>query len=520
MGVSSSVNKKGRSRPNTPKTPKSTTPRRGSEDTVDCNGGENQVGESGPRQANVVEDIAPKDTRENQSRDNQVTMSESASPQVEGVSSSQEKSSERVTVTHRSSSMEPKDLMISYSHQDKEKMRMMRDALEKAGISVWVDETGLKAGVEFLNKIGQAIIDAKLFLTLLSTKSATSKYCKDELALAYVSSKPIFPCMIQNHKEVTEVMDFGMRLQLAPIRWFDFSDEDDFQGAFDKLAVSIKQKLTEITDELNQTEKGGAKKKPRQLIRKETRTRLNVHQILPPPEAKIEDFWDLHFKDKESIAVEEFVTAFKKDCTEELSKIGVTLEWIIPVLKEELDEEREDVITKESYEYFCTIDEERIDFWERVKEQALERYTMLEVFSMDSTVRIDAIQNLAKFHTRSVMEAMMDLCADKDDNVRAVATLSLARVTDNKNLRVIRRLLRLLKDRDRLVRQSCCLALGHMRAKQAVPSLVNLWRNDAISNVREAAHIALEKIGGDEAQEAIHITKVLSEEIKALAQQK
>ncbi|XP_063960802.1 uncharacterized protein LOC135155503 [Lytechinus pictus] len=171
MGVSSSVNKKGRSRPNTPKTPKSTTPRQGSEDTVDCNGsvngGENQVGESGPRQANVVEDIALEDTRENQSRDNQVTMSESASPQVEGVSSSQEKSSERVTVTHRSSSMEPKDLMISYSHQDKEKMRMMRDALEKAGISVWVDETGLKAGVEFLNKIGQAIIDAKVHVHVI-----------------------------------------------------------------------------------------------------------------------------------------------------------------------------------------------------------------------------------------------------------------------------------------------------------------------------------------------------------------
>ena len=42
-------------------------------------------------------------------------------------------------------------------------------------------------------------------------------------------------------------------------------------------------------------------------------------------------------------------------------------------------------------------------------------------------------------------------------------------------------------------------------------------RNDAISNVREAAQIALEKIGGDEAKKAMHITKVLSEEIKKLA---
>eukprot|EP00057_Strongylocentrotus_purpuratus_P035544 XP_799955.3 PREDICTED: uncharacterized protein LOC577369 isoform X1 [Strongylocentrotus purpuratus] len=501
MGASSSVHKhkkdKGRISPNTPK----------SGDPIDG---------SNHRQECVVEDIPQK---RNQDGENQevTTKSKSTSPQVEGPSA-QDSQVGMERQTERSSSMEPKDLMISYSHQDRDKMRMMIDALEKAGISVWVDETGLKAGVEFLNKIGQAIIDAKLFLSLLSTRSATSKYCKDELALAYVSSKPIYPCMIQPHKQVTEVMDFGMRLQLAPIRWFDFSDEDDFQGSFDKLATCIKQKLAEITDEANRTE--GSAKKHKQITRKETRTRLNVHQILPPTEAIMKDFWAVHFKNKETVPLEEFMSAFKNDCTEELSKIGVTLEWIIPVLKEELDEERDDIITKESYEYFCTIDEERLDFWDRVKEQALERYTMLEVFSMDSTVRIDAIQNLAKFHTRSVMEAMMDLCADKDDNVRAVASLSLARVADGKNLRVIRRLLRLLKDRDRLVRQSCCLALGHMRAKQAIPSLVQLWRNDAISNVREAAHIALEKIGGDEAQEAIHITKVLSAEIKALAQQK
>ena len=36
------------------------------------------------------------------------------------------------------------------------------ESLENSGISVWVDVTGLKAGVDFLSKIGQAIIDAKV----------------------------------------------------------------------------------------------------------------------------------------------------------------------------------------------------------------------------------------------------------------------------------------------------------------------------------------------------------------------
>lgn len=44
-------------------------------------------------------------------------------------------------------------------------------------------------------------------------------------------------------------------------------------------------------------------------------------------------------------------------------------------------------------------------------------------------------------------------------------------------------------------------------------------RNDFISSVREAAALALEQIGGEEAQKAMHITKVLADEIKMLAKQ-
>ena len=44
-------------------------------------------------------------------------------------------------------------------------------------------------------------------------------------------------------------------------------------------------------------------------------------------------------------------------------------------------------------------------------------------------------------------------------------------------------------------------------------------RNDFISHVREAATVALEQIGGAEAEKAIHITKVLSDEIRTLVQE-
>lgn len=41
-------------------------------------------------------------------------------------------------------------------------------------------------------------------------------------------------------------------------------------------------------------------------------------------------------------------------------------------------------------------------------------------------------------------------------------------------------------------------------------------RNDAISTVRAAALVSLEGIGGPEAESAMHLTKVLTEEIASL----
>ena len=41
-------------------------------------------------------------------------------------------------------------------------MLMLTDKLEAQGISVWVDVASIDAGADFLSKIGEAIIDAKV----------------------------------------------------------------------------------------------------------------------------------------------------------------------------------------------------------------------------------------------------------------------------------------------------------------------------------------------------------------------
>ena len=80
----------------------------------------------------------------------------------------------------------------------------------------------------------------------------------------------------------------------------------------------------------------------------------------------------------------------------------------------------------------------------------------------------------AKFRSRAVVEALIDLLSDNDNNVRTVAAISLAR-TGAREPRVIRALLKTLSSKDRLVRESGCLSLGHLKVEEAVPKIVHLW---------------------------------------------
>ena len=136
---------------------------------------------------------------------------------------------------------------------------------------------------------------------------------------------------------------------------------------------------------------------------------------------------------------------------------------------------------------------------------------MREVFNMDSSVRIDAINNLgkscaslslthlhtptvclcpmylssvyyccscflvAKFGSVAVVEALLDLLDDQEHDVRASACISLAKSKAGDRGLKIDRLMRCLRDTDRFVRESACIALGYLKADSAVPVLLQIW---------------------------------------------
>ncbi|KAL8596904.1 hypothetical protein ACOMHN_065853 [Nucella lapillus] len=424
----------------------------------------------------------------------------------------------------KSAATTPKDLMVSYSHADRDMMLRVREKLDQSGISVWVDVSGLQAGVDFLSKIGEAIIDAKLFISLLSGNCVQSRYCQDELALAYVSDTAIFPLAIEEPANFKSKMDTGMKLQLARYEWTVVNNEN-FDEQLNSLIEKLKSELKR-RNELEEKEKIEGRPK---LERAKSRTKINKtldSKLSSPSDATgvdmmPEKFWRDHFKMADVIDFQQFYGVLSSQFKEQIDEYfqETDQEWLKSIIHRELEvEEDDEKLYKYNFDSFCMIDGMPRPVWERLLNQAMESYAMKDVFNMESSVRVEAIENLGKFRSAAVIDALRDLLTDPDANVRAVASVSLARTEANDPV-TLKFLSKTLNDKDRLVREAGCLALGHLQAKQAVSKLLHLWRNDVISHVREAAKVALDQIGGPEVEKAMHVTKVLADEIRQLTNQ-
>ncbi|EDV22484.1 uncharacterized protein TRIADDRAFT_59119 [Trichoplax adhaerens] len=385
------------------------------------------------------------------------------------------------------------DVMISYSRVNQNVMRKLKDFLI---------ENGLKA-----------------FLIILSKNSATSKYCRDELALAYISNKPIIPVALEKKSEILSVLEFGMKLTLASMEWISLADDMQFDQQLSKIIAAVNTFIcdTDVSEHNNNSVKSQDRLVNRQISKHKKLFHDHEEKDFIRAGEKFIEFLKDYYRMEDTIPWTLFEQKFYEINGPELEKLCSfdNEGWLLGVLYRELEVlEANENVTKQQLLAFT---DNNIDiFWENVEEQAIQSYAMREVFNMDSSVRIPAIMNLSKIKSPAVMEALSDLLTDKDPNIRSVAAISLGRLGVQNNLRITRRLINLLNDSDRLVREAGCLALGHMKAQPAVRKLVKLWRNDTISHVREAAQCALKRIGGEEAEKALHITKVLTEEIRAL----
>lgn len=410
------------------------------------------------------------------------------------------------------------EVMLSYDAEDAAVASKLKGMIGKKGIHAWTADSEATAGTDIFNAIGRIIVDCKIFVFIMSDSSVASKLCQDQLALAYVSKKNIFPVQLNEREDLLAHMDNGMKLQLAGFEWFSLNNDLESESK-----EFVDRVCEEVQSEIEQEKADGSKKDARKAFKRQ-KTLTNLNKSLSKTKISrlhLEDastYWSQSFGKETTISWEKFrnkiLSDFKDDFEETFGEKDT--EWLLSILhREMMVDSSEEMLKKDEYLEFCSVDDVIHPLWLRVQEQARESYAMREVFSMDSSVRVQAIENLGKYKSATVIQALIDLLTDTDVNIQAVAIISLARTGSN-DITTIVNLKKCLKSKDRVVREAACLALGHVKATKAVEALVNLWRNDIISNVREAALVALKNIGGQKASEAIRVTTVLEKEIRAL----
>ena len=126
-------------------------------------------------------------------------------------------------------------IFISYSHKDREFLNQLTMDLEKAGMSVWVDEKKIKVGDPISQKVEEGITGCDYFCLVISGHSGKSKWVDREYRTALnrqLSSNTtlkILPLIIENIK---------LPPLLGDIRYANFSM--DYNIGLNELLDAIK----------------------------------------------------------------------------------------------------------------------------------------------------------------------------------------------------------------------------------------------------------------------------------------
>lgn len=108
------------------------------------------------------------------------------------------------------------DVFISYSRKDTEVANKICAALQKNGITFFIDRQGIGGGMEFPTELAQAILDSQLFLFLASRNSYLSKFTINEIYFAFNKKErnKLLPYVIDD-----STLPVGLEFAFASVNW-------------------------------------------------------------------------------------------------------------------------------------------------------------------------------------------------------------------------------------------------------------------------------------------------------------
>jgi adenylate cyclase len=113
------------------------------------------------------------------------------------------------------------DIFISYSSKDREYAEQLTELLASAGLSVWIDKSGIEAAESWSESIVDAIDSCKAFIVMLSPASILSNNVVKEVSLASEKRKKILPLDLEP-VELPKNMQYALAgIQRAPMTNID-----------------------------------------------------------------------------------------------------------------------------------------------------------------------------------------------------------------------------------------------------------------------------------------------------------
>lgn len=130
------------------------------------------------------------------------------------------------------------DLMISYSHQDKDICHQIYYKLIEDGFKVWMDFENMYGST--IERMAEAIQNSQFIIICMSHKYQSSPYCKTEGQYTYKLQRPFIPLIVEKGYRPYDWLGAFSGLRM----YIDFT-KYDFHIAYEKLITEIQRNKLE-----------------------------------------------------------------------------------------------------------------------------------------------------------------------------------------------------------------------------------------------------------------------------------
>ena len=110
------------------------------------------------------------------------------------------------------------DVAITFSDKDKAVAEELSQSLSTHGLICVMDNAETQTG--------PAISSGTSLIWVLTENSVSSNYCCDRIALAYIANVSIIPVHLSNVASLKGKLEFGTKLVLQVVKWYDITDKD------------------------------------------------------------------------------------------------------------------------------------------------------------------------------------------------------------------------------------------------------------------------------------------------------